>query len=168
MDEHIEDTRILLDDRFGRADEEGVYFANQPVYGFRAGHAERKALRKYTITLHMTRVLSHLAFESLVDVGGAEGREAALAREIFGVEVASRDLSPEACRRASGVFGVEGVPADVLLKDERCYAERPRTRIPPRRIIGFSVPLHCLAGGQERSGAPLVRACDAGIGARAS
>jgi len=113
MDEYTEHTRDLLEDRFGRTDEGGVYLAHQPIYGFRAGHTERGALRKQTITLHMMKALSHLAFDSLVDVGGAEGYKAAVAREIFGVRVTSCDLSGEACRRAKEIFDVDGVPVDV-------------------------------------------------------
>lgn len=113
MDEYIEHTRDLLEDRFARADEEGVYLAHQPIYGFRDGHAERGVLRKYTITFQVMRALSHLDFGSLVDVGGAEGYKAALARELFGADVTSCDLSSEACKRAKEIFGVDGVPVDV-------------------------------------------------------
>ncbi len=113
MDEYTERTRDLLEDRFARTDKEGVYLAHQPIYGFRDGHAERGALRKYTITFQVMRALSHLRFGSLVDIGGAEGYKAALAKEIFGVEVMSCDLSSEACKRAKEIFGVDGVSVDV-------------------------------------------------------
>lgn len=113
MDEYTERTKGHLESRFARADEGGVYLAHQPIYGFRRGHTEGSALRKYTITFEVMRALSHLRFESLVDVGGAEGYKAALAREIFGADVRNCDLSGEACKRAKEIFGIDGEPVDV-------------------------------------------------------
>jgi SAM-dependent methyltransferase len=113
MDEYTERTKEHLESRFARTDEGGVYLAHQPIYGFRRGHTEGSALRKYTITFQVMRALSHLRFETLVDVGGAEGYKAALAREIFGADVKNCDLSGEACKRATEIFGIDGEPVDV-------------------------------------------------------
>jgi SAM-dependent methyltransferase len=59
------------------------------------------------------KTLSNLEFSSLLDVGGAEGYKAYVAREIFGVEVKNCDISEEACKRAEEIFGIDSDPADV-------------------------------------------------------
>jgi hypothetical protein len=113
MDAYTETTRDWLDRRFRQTDEEGVYFAHQPIYGFRQGHCESWVSVRYVITWQIMRALAHLDFESLVDIGGAEGYKAALARDLFGVRVYSCDLSAEACRRAKAIFGVDGEAVDI-------------------------------------------------------
>ncbi len=102
-----------LDQRFKMTDEEGIYHAHQPIYGFRKGHSEPGTIVRYIITYQIMKALSHLKFTSLLDVGGAEGYKAALARSIFDVNVRSSDLSGEACNRAKEIFDVDGEPVDV-------------------------------------------------------
>lgn len=113
MDAYTERTRDWLDERFRRTDEDGVYFAHQPIYGFRAGHSEPEAIERYIRTYQILKLLGTFPFESLLDVGGAEGYKAHLARKTFGVHVESTDLSTEACRRAEEIFGVRSRPADI-------------------------------------------------------
>lgn len=113
MDKYTEDTRGWLDARFRQTDEDGVYFAHQPIYGFRAGHSEPWLTIRYVITYQIMRALSQLRFSTLLDVGGAEGYKAALARELFGAQVYSCDLSGEACNRARAIFGVDGEAIDI-------------------------------------------------------
>ncbi len=113
MDNYTTDTKNWLDDRFRRTDEEGIYFAHQPIYGFRDAHSEPDRAFRYIITYQIMKVLSHLTFDSLLDVGGAEGYKAALARSIFNVSVRSVDLSSEACSRAKEIFDVDGEPIDI-------------------------------------------------------
>ncbi len=57
--------------------------------------------------------LSHLQFDTLLDIGGAEGYKAALARSIFNVKVRSCDLSIEACNKAKEIFDIDGEPVDI-------------------------------------------------------
>ncbi len=102
-----------LDQRFKMTDEEDIYHAHQPIYGFRKGHSEPGTIVRYIITYQTMKALSHLKFTSLLDVGGAEGYKAALARSIFNVSVRSADLSEEACNRAKEIFDVDGEPVDV-------------------------------------------------------
>lgn len=59
------------------------------------------------------KTLAHLRFSSLLDIGGAEGYKSAIAREIFGVQVQSCDLSNEACKRAKEIFNIEGQSVDI-------------------------------------------------------
>jgi SAM-dependent methyltransferase len=113
MDSYTEETMAWLDRRFRLADEDGIYFAHQPIYGFRKGHSEPSIIVRYLISYNILRALSHLRFDSLLDVGGAEGYKAALVRSVFGAHVRSADLSAEACRRAKEIFDVDGEPIDI-------------------------------------------------------
>ena len=113
MDHYTEDALGWLDRRFRETDGSGIYVAHQPIYGFRKGHSEPGTTLRYLITWNVMQALSHLRFGSLLDVGGAEGYKAALARELFDARVRSVDLSAEACRRAQAIFGVDGEPVDI-------------------------------------------------------
>lgn len=113
MDRYTTDTKKWLDQRFRKSDEEGIYRAHQPIYGFRRGHSEPGLIGRYIITYQIMRALSHLEFSSLLDVGGAEGYKSALARSMFNVRVRSVDLSAEACARAKEIFNVDGEPVDI-------------------------------------------------------
>jgi ubiquinone/menaquinone biosynthesis C-methylase UbiE len=113
MDAYTEETRAWLDRRFRQVDADGVYYAHQPIYGFRAGHAEGWPTVRYAITWQILRALAHLRFTSLLDVGGAEGYKAALIRDVFGGEAWSCDLSEEACRRARSLYGIPGRAVDI-------------------------------------------------------
>jgi SAM-dependent methyltransferase len=102
-----------LEDRFRRVRDDGVYFAHQPIYGFRAGHCEPWLFERYARTLASMRALATLDFASLVDVGAAEGYKAALARRLFSCTAVASDLSVEACERAEAIYGLATTPGDV-------------------------------------------------------
>lgn len=113
MDSNTNDTKRYLDHRFKETDEEHIYYAHQPIYGFRKGHSEPGIIGRYIITYQIMKALSHLEFTSLLDVGGAEGYKAALARSIFNASVRSADQSVEACARAKEIFDINGDPVDI-------------------------------------------------------
>jgi SAM-dependent methyltransferase len=115
MDSYTRETQEWLDKRFKQTDAGGVYVAHQPIYGFRQGHCDTAigSVQMYITTWRIMDALSHVGFSSLLDVGGAEGYKAALARKLFGAQVRSCDLSAEACARAREIFGVEGEPVDI-------------------------------------------------------
>ena len=113
MDSYTQNVQPWLDRRFRKTDSEGIYHAHQPIYGFRKGHSESGLVERYIITYQIMNALSQLEFSSLLDVGGAEGYKAALARSLFNVKVRSVDLSQEACKRAKEIFNVEGEPIDI-------------------------------------------------------
>lgn len=113
MDKYTYETKIWLDKRFRECDENGVYFAHQPIYGFRKGHSEPGLIDRYIRTYHIMKALSHLKFDSLLDVGAAEGYKAYVAKELFDVKVKCCDLSEEACKRAHEIFGLESTSADI-------------------------------------------------------
>lgn len=112
MDEYTAETRRWLDKRFRQTDSDGIYFAHQPIYGFRAGHCEDSIMRRYVITHAIMNALGGLEFKTLLDVGGAEGYKAALARHFFGAQVRSCDLSAEASARAKQIFDVDADTVD--------------------------------------------------------
>ena len=113
MDNYTNETKDWLDQRFRKTDRDGIYFAHQPIYGFRRGHSEPGIIVRYIITRQIMKALAHLKFNSLLDVGGAEGYKAALARSIFNVDVRSADLSGEACRRAKEIYDIDGESIDI-------------------------------------------------------
>lgn len=113
MDKYTYKTKIWLDERFRECDENGVYLAHQPIYGFRKGHSEPGLIDRYIRTYHIMKALSHLEFDSLLDVGAAEGYMAYVAKKLFDVEVKCCDLSEEACKRAQEIFKIESTSADI-------------------------------------------------------
>jgi ubiquinone/menaquinone biosynthesis C-methylase UbiE len=113
MDKYTEKTRLWLDSRFRACDEEGIFFAHQPIYGLRKGHCEGGLIDRYVRTFQIMRLLSHLKFGSLLDVGGAEGYKACMVNKLFGAAVKNSDISEEACRRSAEIFGLESFAADI-------------------------------------------------------
>ena len=113
VDSYTENTKAWLEDRFSSSDEEGIYVAHQPIYGFLKGHCEPGLIDRYVPTFQMMKALSQFAFDSFLDVGGAEGYKAFAVREIFHPRVTNCDISEEACERAKEIFNVESVPADI-------------------------------------------------------
>lgn len=113
MDQYTEKTKNWLNEQFRRSSSNGIYFAHQPIYGFRDTNCEAYVINRYIVTYNIIRALSHLKFESLLDVGGAEGYKAALVKSIFNSSVRNCDLSDEACNRAKEIFGVDGESVDI-------------------------------------------------------
>ncbi|HOU35735.1 MAG TPA: class I SAM-dependent methyltransferase [Candidatus Omnitrophota bacterium] len=113
MDEYTVKTKQWLNERFARCNEEGIYYAHQPIYGLRKGYSEIRPINRHIITYHIMRVLSHLQFSSLVDIGGAEGFKAWVAKQLFNVKVVNTDLSEEACKRSREIFNIDSIPVDI-------------------------------------------------------
>lgn len=113
MNHYTQKTREWLDVRYRQTDSHGVFFAHQPIYGFRMGHSEKSLLHRYTVTYHIMKMLSHLDFGNLIDVGGAEGYKGALVRHLFDADVKSCDLSQEACNRANEIYSMDSQAIDV-------------------------------------------------------
>ncbi len=114
MDSYSADTMQWLDARFRQTDSEGIYYAHQPIYGFRAGHCEPLMSERCIRTIGILKKLSSCNLESLLDVGAAEGYKAHLSRVFLGIStVESCDLSAEAAKRAEEIFKVASRQADV-------------------------------------------------------
>jgi ubiquinone/menaquinone biosynthesis C-methylase UbiE len=113
MDEYTAITRTGLNTRYALSDDDGIYYAFQPIYGPDKGHSEPGLLARYTRTYRIMRTLSHLKFNSLLDVGGAEGYTGYVIQKLFGGHIEHSDLSEEACQRAREIFNLKSTPADV-------------------------------------------------------
>jgi SAM-dependent methyltransferase len=111
MDAYTTATKEWLDRRYQRYPS-GDYLPHQPVHGVEAAR-DAGVLRDYVRIHRILDALSRLSFESLVDVGAAEGLVAALARELFGADVQTTDLSSEVCARATELFGIRAQTADI-------------------------------------------------------
>lgn len=116
MDSYTAQTQQWLNDRFRKTTEDGVFYAHQNIYGFKSrlksACCEDGVVVRYLIFSNVIKVLKTLEFNSLLDVGGAEGYMSAAIRELFGSRVRSCDLSEEACKRAREIFNVEADPVD--------------------------------------------------------
>ncbi len=112
MDIYTAQTREWLNSRFRYTTEDGIFFAHQNIYGFKSPYCEDGVILRYAIFSNVVKALSQLNFESILDVGGAEGYMVAAFREFFGVRVRACDLSDEACARAREIFSVEADVAD--------------------------------------------------------
>jgi ubiquinone/menaquinone biosynthesis C-methylase UbiE len=113
VDTYTKTIKEWLDERFKKTDEEGIYFAHQPIYGFRKGYSEYGVIIRYIITYQILKVLTHLQFESFLDVGGAEGYKSALVRSLLKKNVLSCDISTEACNRAKEIYNVDTKQVDI-------------------------------------------------------
>ena len=102
--------RKWLDQRFTRA-ADGSYFAHEPIYGLEGKErSESYPIIRYARIFQVFRFLNRMMpFRTLLDVGGAEGFVAHLARRLFGVEAVTFDLSKEANHRARELFNLDGV-----------------------------------------------------------
>lgn len=77
------------------------------------GIVMQEQLLDTSLPIQIMKALSHLQFDSLLDVGGAEGYKAAMVRSIFKAKVKSVDLSAEACKRAKEIFDIDGEAIDI-------------------------------------------------------
>lgn len=112
VDPYTSQTREWLDKRFNRTNSEGVYYAHQPIYGFRRPPSDGEYCERYAITLSILDALSGIHFDTLLDVGGAEGYKAALIRDAFEVGARTCDLSGVACMRARELYGIDADQVD--------------------------------------------------------
>ncbi len=113
MDEYTIKTRLWLNERFRQCNKQGIYYAHQPIYGLRKGYSEIRPMNRHIITYHIMKALSHLQFKSLVDIGGAEGFKAWVAKRLFNACVMNVDLSDEACKRSREIFHIHSMSADI-------------------------------------------------------
>lgn len=111
-DNYTKETHISVNNRFEMT-KEGIYFAHQPIYGYRTKYADTSNIARYMVTISILRVLAKYNFSSFVDIGGAEGYTANLVKTLFHAQVNSTDLSENACKMAKKIFGIDGIPCDI-------------------------------------------------------
>ncbi len=112
VDQRTRDSAEFLDGRYRLGVPQGRYFSHEPIYGIGSDYSESEQTVKLARTYAVFRRLSQMRFDSLLDVGGAEGWHASLAARIFGAQVVTSDLSSEASLRARELFGVPAVASD--------------------------------------------------------
>ncbi len=114
MDEYTRDTQAWLNQRFTKTDSNGVYIAHQPIYGFRGGPSEPNVISRYARFYGIIHWINRCRFESFLDVGGAEGYQAAFVKRIYHPKrVVSVDLSEPACQRAHQLYQLDTRVADI-------------------------------------------------------
>ncbi len=111
-DRRTRDNAEYLDGRYRRGVPQGRYFAHAPVYGIACDCSEGNQAIKLARTYAVFRRLSQMKFDTLLDVGGAEGWHLSLARRLFGAKGVTSDLSFEASLRARELFDVPAVTSD--------------------------------------------------------
>ncbi len=112
MDNYTDKTKKFLDDRFDQVIE-GVYYAHQPIYGYRSKYSSGSDIARYMLTKSILNTINRYSFESFIDIGGAEGYTANLVRKLFNAEVMSTDLSVTACQRAKEIYDIEAIQCDI-------------------------------------------------------
>lgn len=112
MERRTRENMEWLDRRYRQGLAHGHYYAHEPIYGVGSPYSEPNHVLRLARTYSVMRRLAQMEFQSLLDVGGAEGYHASLARRLFSAEVATSDLSLEANLRAAELYGVPGVASD--------------------------------------------------------
>jgi ubiquinone/menaquinone biosynthesis C-methylase UbiE len=113
MDNYTRKTKVWLDHRYKLCGKDKIYFAHQPIYGFRKGHSEPDTIERYIRTYQIMKALFHVSFSSLLDVGAAEGYHGHIVQQLFGFRVICSDLSEEACKRAKEIFNMKTIASDI-------------------------------------------------------
>lgn len=111
-DNYTRETHTQLNHRF-QMKKDGVYYAHQPIYGYRTPYADGSNIARYMVTHSIVNALGSYRFGNFIDIGGAEGYTAHVVKTLFGVNVASTDLSEKACEMAGKLFGIEALPCDI-------------------------------------------------------
>ncbi|HUU53358.1 MAG TPA: S-layer homology domain-containing protein [Armatimonadota bacterium] len=112
MDERTRKNLSYLDSRYRRGLSRGQYYAHEPVYGVGGTRSEPHQAAKFARAYSLLRRLSQMEFTTLLDVGGAEGYHADLARHLLSAQVVTSDVSVEASLRAGELFGLPAVAGD--------------------------------------------------------
>jgi SAM-dependent methyltransferase len=124
MDSYTAETQQWLNQRFRVTTDDGIFYAHQNIYGFNARflptsrdgkpstYSEEGVVLRYIIFWNIIKALKTIKFDSLLDVGGAEGYMSAAVKSFFGVRVRSCDLSEEAGKRAKEIFDVDSDTVD--------------------------------------------------------
>ena len=112
MDNYTETTKQMLDERFDQT-VDGVYYSHQPIYGYRSKFSAGSHIGRYMLTRSILNTINKFDFKSFIDIGGAEGYTAFLVRQLFNAEVKITDLSEASCKRATEIYGIEGIACDI-------------------------------------------------------
>jgi SAM-dependent methyltransferase len=92
---------------------DGIYYAHQPIYGYRTPYAESAHIARYMITRSILDNLAKYKFSELIDISAAEGYTAHLIKTLFGVKVRVTDWSESVCKMAKNIYGLQADVADI-------------------------------------------------------
>jgi ubiquinone/menaquinone biosynthesis C-methylase UbiE len=112
MDSYTSETKLNLEERFLMTTD-GIYYAHQPIYGYRTSKGSTSCIARYMVTKSILNTLNKYAFKTFADIGGAEGYTANLVKKLFNARVISTDLSENACEMAKKIFDIQAIPADI-------------------------------------------------------
>ncbi len=112
MDNYTSHTKETLEQIFSK-NTDGIYHAHQPIYGYRTSKGSTSCIARYMVTRSILNTISKYNFKTFIDIGGAEGYTANLARKLFNAQVSSTDLSENACKMAKAIFDIDAIPADI-------------------------------------------------------
>lgn len=175
MDPITRENREWLEHRFTVGAAQGAYYAHEPIYGVGCALSEPFQARRLARAYSVLRRLAQMPFESLLDIGGAEGYYADLARKLLGVGCVTSDLSFEANLRARELFDVPAVAcegASLPFEDESfdivtCCEVREHVTDPvavmaealrvARRYVVFTAEEICWFEGERRLRLALAR-----------
>jgi ubiquinone/menaquinone biosynthesis C-methylase UbiE len=104
--------KALIDDYYTKTID-GVYFAHQPIYGYRSKYADTSQISRYMITRSVLDVLARYEFTELMDISGGEGYTAHLIRTMFGAKVRITDWSESVCEMARKIYGLQAEVVDI-------------------------------------------------------
>jgi SAM-dependent methyltransferase len=110
---YTQEQKEWLNNRYCETNQDGIYLAHQPVYGFREDPSEPNHTLRYLITYQILKSLNLLGFVSMLDAGGGEGYKGYLVKKLFGAQVIVSDLSENACLRSRDLFSLAAVSANL-------------------------------------------------------
>lgn len=115
METYTKKTKIWLEQRFMKNNEDGSYFSHAPIYGYAEKKSSEKIITKrYSRIFKNLTLMNNLNFDSFLDVGGAEGFMAHLVKKLFNKSfIVTADLSIEANKRARELFDINSVALDI-------------------------------------------------------
>ncbi len=111
--DYIMIAKRFANQEYSKCDSRGIYFAHQPIYGFRKDERRNGIICNYIRTYQLIKLLSNFKGDSLLDVGGGEGYKANLAKKLLKFKkIVNTDISHEACKRAKEIFNLQSKTAD--------------------------------------------------------
>jgi ubiquinone/menaquinone biosynthesis C-methylase UbiE len=100
-------------DDYYKNSKDGIYYAHQPIYGYRTPYAEPSQVSRHVITRNILDQLAQYKFKQLIDISASEGYTSFLIQKLFGITPKITDWAQSVCDMANKLFGFEAEVADV-------------------------------------------------------
>lgn len=111
-EQYVAEAKKKHEERFTEA-VDGIFYAHQPIYGYRTPYAEGSHIGRYIITRSILNQLAAYRFKTFIDIGGAEGYKANLVKHFFGADVMNTDHAAPVCRKAEEIYGIPSVDCNI-------------------------------------------------------